>query len=245
MTQLTPAPSWIVERPIAHRGFHDLNLGRAENSLSAFRAAVDAGFSIECDLQNTATGTPVVFHDPVLGRMTGVDANVRNKTPRELAQLHLLDTHDCINTLDTHLAVTNGNVPLVLELKGIGKEDDGFVEGVADCLKHYRGPVCVMSFDHSICRRFAKLMPYVARGLVAKGGDKFFHNHMSAMSEYDLQFVSYRVREIDNKFVRTMRAQGLPVICWTVRDEVTQKLSLAHADQMTFEGFDPRELPNG
>jgi hypothetical protein len=34
----------------------------------------------------------------------------------------------------------------------------------------------------------------------------------------------------------------MPVITWTVRDETAVQATFAHADQMTFEGFQPAAL---
>lgn len=245
MKKLTPAPDWITSLPIAHRGYHDVSKGRAENSMASFDAAVEAGFAIECDLQVTNTGEPVVFHDPTLDRMTSVSGNVRDKTPQELSKLKLLGTADGIYTLKQHLDAVAGKVPLVLELKGVEGEDAGFVEGVAASIEAYHGELCVMSFDHWICAQFAKLMPDVPRGLTAEGDDSTYYKHLRAMNDFDLQFVSYGVKNLPNRFVTAMRKAGLPVITWTVRDEETRRLTNQYADQMTFEGFDPRTLSEG
>ena len=210
--------------------------------MASFHAAVEAGFAIECDLQVTKTGEPVVFHDPRLDRMTDVSGNVCDKTPQELAELKLLDTADGIYTLQQHLDAVAGQVPIVLELKDVEGKDAGFVEGVAKSIDGYKGDLCVMSFDHWICAQFAKLMPDIPRGLTAEGDDDACDRHMNAMIDFDLQFVSYGVKDLPNIFVAKMREAGLPVITWTVRDEETCRLTAKHADQMTFEGFDPRTL---
>ena len=47
--------AWLKQRPIAHRGYHDLNKTCWENTLSAFAAAVDKNFAIECDVHLSAT----------------------------------------------------------------------------------------------------------------------------------------------------------------------------------------------
>ena len=245
MKSLIPAPRWITQRPIAHRGFHDLSAGRPENSLAAAIAAAEAGFAIECDLQVSSTGEPVVFHDPVLGRMTGVNGQVRDNTPQQLAQLYLADTDQVIDTLATHLSHVNGKAPMILELKGVKDEDAGFVEGVAAALKDYSGQVCVMAFDHWLCEQFSRLMPDIPRGLTAENGEEAYQKHIDAMYDYDLQFVSYRVQDADTRFVREMKQLGLPIITWTVKNDVGIQQTNDFADQMTFEGFDPRNLPHG
>ena len=62
---------WLTARPIAHRGLHDAASGAIENTPSAFRAAIDGGYGIECDLQISADGEVMVHHDDVLGRLEG------------------------------------------------------------------------------------------------------------------------------------------------------------------------------
>jgi glycerophosphoryl diester phosphodiesterase len=245
MNQLSPAPRWITDLPIAHRGYHDRTAGRPENSLAACVAAADAGFAIECDLQKSSTGEPVVFHDPTLDRMTGISGNVRELTPEQLANMKLLDTDQVIETLATVLREVRGRVPVILELKGTQGMDAGMVEGVAETLRSYAGPVAVMSFDHWLCDQFAALLPDIPRGLTAQGDDDICERHIAAMQAYDLQFVSYKVQDVDCRFVRDMRELGLPVITWTVKDEAARKRTYEFADQMTFEGFDPRDPVHG
>ncbi|MGI9365035.1 MAG: glycerophosphodiester phosphodiesterase family protein [Rhizobiaceae bacterium] len=245
MSKLIPAPRWLTSRPLAHRGYHDIKSGRAENSLSAFQAAIDAGFGIECDLQISSTGEPVVFHDPLLGRMTGIDGKVRDFSPKDLSNFQLAETGDCIAKLSSHLALVADKVPVVLELKGIDGDNSALVQGVAEALMPYEGQVAVMSFNHEICSQFRNLLPNIPRGLTAEGDETYYEIHHQAMEKFDLHFVSYEVREIDCRFVHDMRALGIPIISWTVRDDHTRKLSEQHADQMTFEGFDPRVEQSG
>ncbi|MEE9314344.1 MAG: glycerophosphodiester phosphodiesterase family protein [Rhizobiaceae bacterium] len=245
MDSLTPAPGWITSLPIAHRGYHDMSEGRPENSLGAFHAAMEAGFAIECDLQGTKTGEPVVFHDPVLGRMTGREGKVKDYTLAELAKFKLIHINDGIHSLREHLDLVEGKVPLVLECKAQQDREIPFLEGVAKALDGYDGQVCVMSFNHKICSYFKQILPNVPRGLTAEGGDEDYEKHLTAMKLYDLQFVSYHVTELPNRFCKDIHDVGLPVISWTVRDEAARETTAKYADQMTFEGFDPRELRDG
>lgn len=240
MADLRPAPSWLVERPIAHRGYHDLAHDRAENSMSAFAAAVERGFAIECDLQMSVTGEPVVFHDADLRRLTGREGFVRDHAPAQLATFELLETTDTIKPLRDHLELVAGRVPVILELKELTGKDAGFVTAIAEALSGYDGPVTVMSFDHDLCRQFAGTLPGLPRGLTAEGGPDSAAIHEQAMRDFDLNFVSYHVDDLPHPFVDRMREAGLPVITWTVRTPRQIALTKNHADQMTFEGFDPR-----
>ena len=99
----------------AHRGLHDSE--KAENSLSAFKAAVDHGFGIELDVRLSKDNKLVVFHDDTLDRICGREGKVRDFTAAELATFKLLNTNDGIPTFDQVLEVVDGKVPLLVEIK--------------------------------------------------------------------------------------------------------------------------------
>ena len=152
------APAWLTARPVAHRGYHDAYAGRIENSLKAAAAAVDKGFSIEADLQLSADGVPMVFHDDTLDRLTEGRGPVSARTAAELSAIPLMDGGgDTIPTLQAFLDLVAGRVPLVLEMKSDMRRGAGIAAPVADVLAGYDGPVAVMSFDPEIVAAFKTL----------------------------------------------------------------------------------------
>jgi glycerophosphoryl diester phosphodiesterase len=232
---------WLTERPIAHRGFHDGNDKIWENTLSAFQRAIDAGFAIECDLQYAADGVPVVFHDFNLERLCGIPGDVRSKTSGELKLLAIGKTADKIPLLKDLLQLVKGRVPIVLELKGRQDDDEGFADSVLEVLEHYDGPVALMSFSHHLLKDLKNLGCPCPVGLTAEGKrPEHIEPHPEAMA-LGLDFISYNVFHLPNTFVEQERANGMPVITWTVTSEAAMKHTYIYADQMTFEGFDPRE----
>lgn len=66
-----PLPPVFLQTPIAHRALHDLSDNRPENSRAAIRAAIEAGYGIEIDLQRTSDNRAMVFHDYDMTRLTG------------------------------------------------------------------------------------------------------------------------------------------------------------------------------
>lgn len=235
------APHWLVERPIAHRGYHDMNETVFENTLSAFQRAIDAGFAIECDLQYAADGVPVVFHDDNVRRLCPVDADVRSKLSSELAQMSIGGTKDRIPTFDQMLKLVGGRVPLIIELKGRKGDDDGFTGAVLDRLASYDGPAALMSFNTWLLDELKDMEATVPVGLTAEGTTETdFAAHRAIMAR-GLDFVSYNYEHLPNAFIDELRARQTPIITWTVRDEAGRKATALYADQMTFEGFDPRE----
>ncbi len=232
--------AWLTERPIAHRGYHDMNREVWENTLSAFSRAIEAGFAIECDLHYASDGVPVVFHDDDLQRVCNLPGEVRERTSAELGLLSIGGTRDKIPTLKQLLQLCDGKVPLVLELKGREGDDEGFAESVLEVLEGYKGHVALMSFDHWLLRDLKALGAPYPVGLTAEGNKpETFFQHDEAM-HLGLDFISYFYGHLPNPFITAQRQRGIPVITWTVRDEAARKHTFANADQMTFEGFDPR-----
>ncbi|MDK4702417.1 MULTISPECIES: glycerophosphodiester phosphodiesterase [unclassified Rhizobium] len=232
--------AWLTERPVAHRGYHDMNKEVWENTLSAFSRAIEAGFAIECDLHYASDGVPVVFHDDDLQRVCNLPGEVRERTSAELGLLSVGGTKDKIPTLKQLLQLCGGKVPLVLELKGREGDDDGFAESVLEVLEGYKGHVALMSFDHWLLKDLKSLEAPYPVGLTAEGNKpETFFQHDEAM-HLGLDFISYFYGHLPNPFVTAQRQRGIPVITWTVRDEAARKHTFANADQMTFEGFDPR-----
>ena len=232
--------TWLTERPIAHRGYHDMNRTRMENSPSAFEAAIEAGFAIECDVHPLADGSVVAFHDDDLRRLTGREGRIRELGTSDLSSLRLGGTDDRPLTLVETLSLVAGRVPLVVELKGFLPGQEDFAERVVATLRDYGGPVAAMSFDQSLVRGLRDGAPDLALGLTAEGQDEHQLERHDQVSDI-IDFVSYGVNDLPNEFVASVRDAGKPVITWTVRTPEERALTRAHADQMTFEGFDPRE----
>jgi len=232
--------AWIKELPVAHRGYHDLNNIVWENTLSAFSRAVEAGFAIECDLHYASDGVPIIFHDEDLERLCNLKGDVRERTSGELGLIAIGGTKDKVPTLKQLLNLVQGKVPLVLELKGREADDEGFAETVLEVLEGYEGKVALMSFDHWLLKDLKDLGAPYPVGLTANGNTaEEYATHEKAM-ELGLDFISYYYADLPNSFISRQRDEGIPVITWTVRDEDARKRTFDNADQMTFEGFDPR-----
>ena len=245
-------PDWLVSRPIAHRGLHDRTAGLVENSLSAAQAAIAAGFAIECDVQDTADGDAVVFHDFALDRLTGETGPVRARRSDELAQVTLAGSADRIPTLAAFLDRIGGRTPLVIEIKSRFDEDLRLVRRTAEAVRAYAGPVALKSFDPVITAALIELAPTLPRGIVAES--RYDGPDWSSLSEgrrRDLanllhfpesrpDFLSWRVGDLPSAAPFLCRHLGrLPVMAWTVRTEDDWRRAAAHADQMVFEGFGP------
>lgn len=150
----------------AHRGLHSKTL--PENSIGAFKAAVDKGVGIEFDIQLSKDGVPMVFHDDDLKRVCGIDRKLSEFTAEELRNIKLLDSEYTIPTFEDVLSVVNGRVPLLVEFKPGGWE---LCRRGCDMLDEYNGRFCVESFDSTLLGKIKKYRPKFVRGQLV--GDMF------------------------------------------------------------------------
>jgi glycerophosphoryl diester phosphodiesterase len=238
-TALRAEFAWIAERPIAHRGLHNSGKGIHENTLSATRAAMQRGYAIEADLQPSADGVPMVFHDYELSRLTGVVGKIVECAAAELKGMAIAGSRDTIPTLEKLLDMIDGRAGLVLELKEQEQANQEFAEAVARSVASYRGPLALMSFSHSLIDKLYELEPPAALGLTAQGDDSLFAVHSSLVKRVPLDFLSYHLPDLNCRVVADFRKAGRPVISWTVRSPEQAELSAQYADQITFEGFLP------
>lgn len=241
--QATRRADWIKDCPIAHRGYHDMNQLVWENTATAFDRAVRFGFAIECDLQMSSDGVPIVFHDYVLKRLCGLDAEVKTMLAADLTAMHVGAASDTVLTLEQMLRQIGGATGLVIELKPQEiPHNETFARTVLETIADYDGPAALMSFDKDIVRSLVAMGSDRAIGLTAHGkkADQIKNNERAL--DIPIDFVSFHVSDLPCPFVETARARGLPVITWTVRDAASWELTKKHADQITFEGFDPNNL---
>ena len=247
------APDWLTARPIAHRGLHDRAAGRPENTLAAARAAVAGGFAIECDVQMSADGEAMVFHDAALGRLTRASEAVADRSAAELGALTVAGSAETIPTLPAFLAAVAGAVPVVIEVKSRYDGDLRLATRAAAVAAAHAGPVAVKSFDPQVVVALRDLCPpTIPRGIVAETTQddpvyaalppsaRLALSDLLHFAETRPDFLSWRVDDLPCAPTYLCRLLGrMPVMAWTVRTEEQRVRASAHADQMVFEGFTP------
>lgn len=128
----------------------------------------------------------------------------------------------------------------MLELKSSPRREAAFAEALARRLSSYSGPVAVMSFDPALLAAVRVAARGLPRGLVAEGNLLRSARHLRAIATHHLHFVSYSAADLPTPAPLVARwLLGLPLLCWTVRDEAQARRALRWADQVTFEGFLP------
>jgi glycerophosphoryl diester phosphodiesterase len=246
------SPDWLAARPVAHRGLHTNSAGVIENTASAFRAAIDRGFSIEIDLQVSSDGEAMVHHDFALGRLTLGSRQLAAMTAAGLREVPFKDTADRMMSLSEFLELVAGRVGLFIELKSRFDGDMRLTRRAAEVLKDYKGPAALMSFDPAPIIALREIAPAIIRGIVAERHyvdsdwqdltDKqkrslAFLRHRGQSRPH---FVAYQVDDLPalGPWV-TRNLFRLPLMTWTVRTEEQRARAKRYADQMIFEGFVP------
>src|SRR4051812_27493970 len=147
----------LIARPFAHRGLH--GDGRIENSRAAFLAAIAAGHGIELDVQASADGQAMVFHDADLARLADARGALGTWSAAELGRFRLGGSDETIPTLGEILALIAGRAALLIEVKAPNRPVAALCRSVAAALSGYSGPVGVMSFNPEVGAWFARHAP--------------------------------------------------------------------------------------
>lgn len=232
----------------AHRGLH--GGGIAENTLPAFRRAVDAGYGIELDVRLSADGELVVYHDDTLERATGMPTRISDLTAAQLSAIPIFGTSDHVPTFKEVLNVIGGKVPLLVEIKenATGRE---VAEATVKMLENYEGPLLIESFDPRALGVVRRQMPNVPRGqlnarltkdeplraLKYRIVQNFFLNFIARPD-----FVAYDFR--DSKFFPFLvqKLFGAPLAAWTVRSEEDENEAKGRGySSLIFENYLPKK----
>ncbi|MDO8380483.1 glycerophosphodiester phosphodiesterase family protein [Phenylobacterium sp.] len=244
--QFGEAWDFLFHPPVAHRGLWTPD-GAPENSLGAFQAACQAGYGVELDVHLSADGEAVVFHDYSLKRMTGAEGRIKDRTVAELAELRLKDTDERIPTLMETLALIGHRAMVHVELKTPFGEVGPLEQRVHEILIDHAGPTCVIGFNPYSHAWFADRFPGVLRGLDSYAWEDDTP-HLSAeqrkafarleqISVARPHFLAMSLDTVSSDIVAKHRAEGMPVVAWTVRKPEQWEAIKEHCDNLIFEGW--------
>ena len=232
----------------AHRGLHDEQL--PENSMGAFRAALEHSYGIELDIHLMKDGKLAVIHDTSLKRTAGVDVNITDLTAADLPNYPLNDQGELIPTFDQVLELFAGKAPLIIELKEDGNSR-ALVDTAVRAMKGYKGPYCMESFHPKCVYELKKRHPKVIRGQLNMDYFKekdsplpkavkwlITNQAMNFLTKPD--FIAYRFS--DRKAfsnLLTMKFWGLQGVTWTLKSQEDLDKAVAEGWLPIFEGFKP------
>ncbi|MGE7916652.1 glycerophosphoryl diester phosphodiesterase membrane domain-containing protein [Lysinibacillus xylanilyticus] len=199
---------------IAHRGY---TTGNVENTISGLVSAASAGADlIEIDIQQTADGEFVVFHDRTLRRLTGKNGVIANMTLGELKTLtiHANGFNDKISSLDDFIEVAKAlDVALLIELKVHGKETEDVLPKLVEKLKVYKvlDTHYVQSSDLQMMAQLKKLAPNLRVGIV-------YALNIGPMVE-TVDFISLEESWITDQLIAELKQQKMDLFVWTLNKD--------------------------
>jgi len=233
----------------AHRGYHNNKSKAPENSLPAFKLAVENGYGIELDVQLTKDKVPVVFHDYDLKRACGVDKKVAELTYKELKNYKLFKSKETIPTFREVLDCIDGKVPVIVELK-IPWEPGETCRAVAKELANYKGLYCIESFNPFGLIWYKKHYPHVVRGQLSTDfikdkieGSKmqfFILKHLLFNFLTKPDFIAYHhIYKKDLSFSICRKLYKVKTVAWTIKSQQELDENKDYFDLIIFDKFKP------
>lgn len=240
----------------AHRGLWNTNdpgeNNRPENSLAAFRAAVEKGYGVELDVHLTRDGALVVHHDDSLKRLTGVDIRIAQSTLEEVRACHL-PNGEPVPTYDEVLETIGGRIPMIVEVK-VEDNADALSKAVYERMKRYDGPWCMESFGPRAVKWFRVNAPEVIRGQLAfdhagKGKTAFLFLRnlgIASMLQNVLarpDFVAFEAKSVKwhTLSIHLLRLMKPWFVAWTVRSQADMDKLRGKWDLQIFEKFEAKK----
>ena len=233
----------------AHRGLH--KEGIPENSMAAFRAALEKGYGIELDIHLMKDGNLAVIHDASLLRTAGADVQIEDLTAEDLENYRLEGTDEKIPLFKDVMALYEGKAPMIVELKPMGGNQAALAEAACECLRDYRGVYCLESFDPRCIQWLRKNRPQIIRGQLTENfvanDDKLHpairfvltHNLLNFMTVPD--FVAYKFADRRDSFTTGLcrNVWDIQGVSWTIKSQEDYDLALQEGWLPIFEGFEP------
>lgn len=237
----------------AHRGYYK-KPEIPENSLPAFRRAIEYGLGSEFDVHLIADGSLVIFHDEYLNRETGAPGEIEDYRLEDLRMLRLEGTDEPIPTFDEVLDLYEGTgLPIMIELKPNRGNHKELAEAVAKRLDTYKGPFAVESFDPRAVLAIRRLRPGFTRGQLAQD---YFRKpeglplHLivpltvCAFNVFTKpHFIAYKYEHRNNKVLKKMvsRKDMLEVL-WTIGTARGYEETMKKGIIPIFEKIEPEEI---
>ena len=235
----------------AHRGLHDNKGDAPENSLLAFQLAVEHGYGIELDVQLTKDRVAVVLHDYNLKRACGVDFKVAEHNYDELVTFQLFGSKEKIPTLQEVLALVDGKVPLIIELK-IPFKAESTCKVVSEILKNYKWVYCIESFNPFGLSWYRKHYPNIVRGQLStdfirektKGNvvQYFFLKHLLMNFYTKPDFIAYHyVYRSGLSYTICRKVYRVKTVAWTIQNQKVYEENKKYYELIIFDSFIPEE----
>lgn len=228
---------------IAHRGYHNNKKGIPENSVLAFKKAIDNNYLIELDVRLTKDKKLVVFHDGNLKRVCGVNKRVKDLTYRELLRYNLFDTTLKVPLFSDVIKLVNGRVPILIETKYHNRY--GVLEKILiNELSNYKGLYAIQSFYPMSLLWLKRNTKDIPIGLLSSNFKNDLNRLKSIIGKtlildlfFKTDFISYDVKGLPNNYLSYKRNKK-KIVIWTIKNKKDYDLARQYTDSLICENFD-------
>lgn len=237
----------------AHRGLHNAKHGVPENSLLAFRLAVEHGYGAELDVHLTKDGRLAVMHDESLQRTAGIARDLCSMTADELAECLLEGTDEKVPFLEEVLPIFEGKAPLIVEIKPHKGNHAELTRRTCELLDRYpKLDYCIESFDPRVLWWLRRHRPEIVRGQLSSNFMKE-RSGLALITGFILtnlltdfltapDFIAYNFASRRNLSLRLCRAiWRVQEFSWTIRSAEDAKTALDDNCLIIFEHCVPPE----
>ena len=232
----------------AHRGLH--GNGIPENSMQAFRLALEKGYGIELDVHLMRDGNLAVIHDASLKRTAGADVLIEDLSAEDLAHYYLEGTQEKIPLFREVLDLYAGKAPLIVELKAEKGNAAALTDATCKMLDDYDGAYCLESFDPRCILWLRKNRPELIRGQLSENWLRstlrlpwilklILTFHLENVFLYP-DFISYKFehrRTFGTDLCR--KIWGVQGVTWTLKTQKELDEAVKEGWIPIFEGFEP------
>lgn len=237
------ALEFLSRNLIAHRGYHNNKKGIPENSVLAFKKAIDNKYLIELDVRLTKDKKLVVFHDGNLKRVCGVNKRVKDLTYRELLKYNLFDTTLKVPLFSDVIKLVNGRVPILIETKYHNRY--GVLEKILiNELSNYKGIYAIQSFYPMSLLWLKRNTKDIPIGLLSSNFKNDLNRLKSIIGKtlildlfFKTDFISYDVKGLPNNYLSYKRDKK-KIVIWTIKNKKDYDLARQYTDSLICENFD-------
>ena len=209
---------------IAHRG---ASASAPENTLASIQRAIDEGTDwVEIDVQESADGEVVVFHDSDFMKLSGLNRKLWEVTVDELQDIDVGSSFSeefsdqRVPTLAQVLEMCRGKAGVNIELKYYG-HDEQLEQRVIDLVESHQmtDEVIYMSLKLNAVEKMKELRPNSKAGLLLSMS-------FGDLRELRADFLAVNAQFASRSMVRKAHDIGKQVFVWTVNDPVTMAVMI-------------------
>ena len=219
-----------IFKGVCHRGLHNEKI--TENSIEAFKNALNHNLAIELDVHLSKDNNLIVMHDASLKRTTSKEGIIENLTLQEIKDNYRLLNGEAIPTLQEVLSLVSEKVPLVIELKPYKQNYKALANRLKEELKDIKDAknYLIISF-YPQCLLYVKSLSINRLLLIGSNEYPYIFRHFFEGVDLDVELLK------KPKYQKSINKRL--TLSWTIDDDSKIEIAKKYSDCLTFQFVDP------